>query len=239
MADLSIINTTLSLMDEALVQEKEENKHISTTLGMGSIGDSCTRKLWLNYHTDFQHEPPTAKGYRIFDMGDYIETRVVRDLRRVKGFKVDRNKKRNCYLALDGRFKGYSDGKVWGIPESKVKHILEIKSCNNKNFKIFKKEGIAGHKIYGDKYIFQVQCYMKYSGLRRTMFIIENKDNSDQHMERINYDVNIACKAEAKAIAIIEAKTPPSPIGDESWYLCRWCSHNNAFSCRKDWGTEW
>ena len=79
---------------------------------------------------------------------------------------------------------------------------------------------------------------MKYSGLRRTLFIVENKNTSERYMERIPYDIDIACKAEAKAINIIEAKTPPSPIGDESWFECKWCPHNHGGSCRKDWGEE-
>jgi hypothetical protein len=226
-------------MDEALVQEKQKNKHISTTLGMGVIGDSCPRKLWLNYHTDLAQDNISAKGYRIFDTGDFIEARIVRDLRRA-GIKVNRSKKANRHLGLEGKFKGYSDGIVHGLPESKVRHIFEAKSASDKNFKIFKKEGVAGHKIYGDKYMGQITCYMGFSKIERTLYIIENKDTSERHMERIHFDPELFKRLVTKAWAIIEATTPPSGISDRpDWYECKFCAHNNEESCRKDWGTSW
>ena len=239
MADLTIMDTTLHRMDTALV-EAEKVKPPRDYLGMSEIGDSCARKLWLNYHTD-RTSTASAQGLRIFGMGDLIETRIVRDLRRA-GIKVNRSAKGNTYLQTVysskktsdnvylplGRFMGHSDGRVKGLPESSREHILEAKSCNDKSYKAFVKDGVEGHKTYGAKYTAQVQCYMGVSGIHRALFIIENKNTSERYMERVYFNQRIFTQLKAKAKAIIEATTPPSGISDRpDWYECKFCSHNN------------
>lgn len=233
MADLSFLQETTTL---AVVDRQIESRRVKPRryLGMSELGHNCSRYLWLKVHK----APPekfTARMLRLFDMGHLIEKRVIRDLKKA-GFHVSGTQAK--FKDLNGELKGHCDGIIEGLPESKKPHILEIKSANGKNFKEFVKEGIAGHSL-GSKYLSQVQLYMHYAKLDRALFIVECKETSARHQERIRYDKTEALKLVEKAKAIIEAKTPPRGISDRpDWFACKFCYLNNEEWCRREWRIE-
>jgi hypothetical protein len=108
--------------------------------------------------------------------------------------------------------------------ESSQPHILEIKSANAKSFKQFKDKGVKEHS---PRYYGQVQCYMHYAGLKRAIFIIENKDSSELLQERIHYNESDFQMLREKAADIIEAKVAPRGISVRAdFFICKFCSWN-------------
>src|SRR5574337_807025 len=183
MADLSCLidTTTISKVDKHIEAEAAKEPP-RPYMGMSEIGDPCPRRLWLKYHTNFV-EPFSGRLYRLFETGHIIEKRIVRDLRGA-GYKVNRGKKSNRFSDFDGRFQGHSDGIVSGIEESVKKHILEVKSASDKRFKDFMTKGMESEP----KYKAQCHLYMGYAGLKRCLFVIENKNTSERRQERIRFD---------------------------------------------------
>lgn len=232
MADLSFLyeTSTLGIVDKT-IETAGLAKKPRRYLGMSDIGDECTRRLWIKFHTAYRPEL-SGRILRLFETGSIIERRIVRDLKKA-GLKVSGRQLR--FKDLGGKFKGHCDGIVEGLAESSKPHILEIKSASAKNFKDFLKHGIAGH----DKYHAQVQMYMHYAGLDRAIFILENKDDSSRYQERVKLDRELVEKLKAKAKTIIESKSPPRGISDRpDWYICRMCPLNTDEWCRKDYETD-
>lgn len=231
MADLTFLSeaTTLAAVDRHIEARRVKPRRY---LGMSELGDECSRRLWLKFHK----APPekfSARILRLFDMGNLIEKRVIRDLKKA-GFQVTGTQAK----FKDGKLQGHCDGIVEGLPESKKPHILEIKSANGKSFKEFEKKGVVGHSL-GSKYGSQLQLYMHYAKLDRALFIVECKETSARYQERIRYDKTEALKLVEKANAIIEAKTPPRGISDRpDWFLCRNCYLNTNEWCRREWRIE-
>lgn len=233
MVDLSFIldETTIAKVDEVVASEgaKEAPR---TYLGMSEIGHDCSRYLWLKFHKGFR-DTFDGRMIRLFDTGYLIEKRIVKDLRKA-GYKVNCGKKSNTFV--DGNFRGHSDGIISGLKESKKKHILEIKSMNDKNFKKFLKEGMQASN---PKYYTQAQVYMGYAKLEKAIWIVENKNDSARRQERVSFDKTFFKELQEKARLIIESKAPPKGISeDESWWKCKFCQANNEDWCRKRWEGE-
>lgn len=252
MTDISCINddSTVAEVDRRLekIGRKEKPRDY---LGMSEVGDECYRKLWFILH-DRTTEKFSARTLRIFKAGHRIEADIIRDLE-LAGYKVsgrqkvfrDFQSKCTCSecptLAEDPEphnkwmFKGHSDGILEGILESKVPHVLEVKSCSEKNFKLFLKHGVKDHPVYGEKYYAQAQLYMGYSGIKRTLFIIENKNTSERIQFRVKYVAKDFKALKAKAKIIIEAKYPPPGISENpTWFKCKLCQYNDAKHCRRE-----
>lgn len=234
MADLSFLeaNNELTAIDKMIKSRRDSPRRY---LGMSEIGDPCSRKLWLRLHTDYE---PQFNGrmLRLFRAGHQIEKLIIADLRNA-GYPVFGCQKK--YQDFNGMFKGHPDGFIKGLEESDKLHVLEIKSASDKNFKLFKKTGIQDHSIYGAKYHAQVQCYMGYSGLDRTLFIVENKDTSERYRERIRFNKKEFDQLRTKAQQIIEFVHPPKGLSPRAdWYQCRFCDFNNEEYCRRQWQGE-
>jgi hypothetical protein len=232
MADIGFIQTTLSIVDKYLEARREKRR---VYLGMSEAGHKCSRYLWIKYHTNYQQNH-TARIKRIFELGNLIEKRIIKELKS-SGFII--KSKQGKFDDFNGKFKGHCDGVIYGLVESSMEHILEIKSCNDKNFKLFLKHGIRNHPVYGEKYYAQVQLYMGYSGLKRAMFIVENKNDSKQYQERIKFNKEDFEKFRLKAESIIFSKFPPKGISNRiDWWECKMCPFNNESDCRRLWKGE-
>ena len=233
MADISFLtqHTAIGRVEELEPKPEKSRKY----LGMSEIGDNCKRRLWLKFHKGFK-EVFSPRMRRLFDIGHYIEKRIISDLKRA-GFTVDGKQKE--FKDYKGKFKGHCDGLIQGIPESTKWHILEAKSCNDKNFALFQSGGIQTHPIYGAKYFAQAQCYMGYAGLDRALFIVENKATSERYQERIKLDPQSFLELKAKAGDIITSSVPPKGISLRvDWWECKYCFLNNEKACRNLWPGE-
>lgn len=214
----------IELMEAARASRSNEGKR--HYLGMSSIGDPCRRKLWFRFRGVHGREFD-GKTIMIFRFGDRIEEEIMHWVKlwfsKTKYNKISGQQLE--FSAHHGFFRGHCDGVVGGITSKK--HILEIKSCNDKSFKAFKRYGV---KEKSPTYFGQVQCYMGYAGLERAIFVIQNKNNCDIYTERIYFDENHFSELDQKAFEIITSLFPPDPEHDEKSDVCKWCDF--ALQCR-------
>ena len=196
-------------------------------LGASLIGRRCKRQLWYVFRWAVKHNH-AGRLLRLFNRGHEEENRFIRDLRNigVTVFDVDPTTgKQFQYSACNGHFGGSMDGACQGIPESSKWHVLEFKTSGDKAFQQLKKEGVEKAK---PEHFAQMQCYMHWSGMKRALYMVVNKNDDELYSERIKYDKDIAESYFKKAEEIINAEQAPEGIStDPSWYECKWCDYQS------------
>lgn len=207
-------------------------------LGMSSIGGDCERKLWYGFHFVNPEQSHSQRTGRIFSTGHRAEAFMIADLKRigcevyrwVDGKKVElmgteKTSEQDTCTDIAGHFSGHTDGEVLNVPEApKTSHLLEMKTHNDKSFKDVVKNGVKKSK---PTHWGQVQTYMHYRKLTRTLYIAYNKNDSDYYIERIVYDKDEALDYIRKASAIIMSEVPPACKFPKTWFSCKWCDYRD------------
>jgi len=219
--------TTVSRLYDALEagQESGFRRHLGASL----LGGECRRALWFTFRwaTRARHSGHTL---RLFRRGQLEEAQLVADLR-AAGIEVqDRDPEtgRQFYFSdVGGHVGGSMDAQALGLEEApKTLHVLEFKTHNLKSFRALQDKGVKAAK---PEHWFQMQLYMKWSGLKRAAYIAVSKDNDDIYLERIHYDANAADVLVAKARLVVESPTPLERISEKpEFYLCKWCNHRGV-----------
>jgi len=206
-------------MYEAAILHEKKGKKSRNYLGMSEIGKPCGRALWYNFRGFDPLEIP-GRILMLFRFGDRIEDEVIKYLN-LAGYPVEGQQ--DGFVDLNGLFRGHCDGIVSNVTSRK--HILEVKSANTKKFKMFQSKGVK--KTY-PVYHYQAQCYMGYSGLDRTLFVVQCKDTSEIYTERVYFYKSEFEMLKERARTIIGANEPPAMINND--FECRWC--NQVLNCK-------
>ena len=211
---------TLEAIDAAILAKAENG--FRPHLGASQIGKPCERALWLSFRWTKRASFP-ARVLRVFARGHREEANLTALLEssgiKVSTFDPATGKQ---YRLGGAHFSGSCDGMADGVPESpRVRHIVEYKTSNAKEFGKLRADGVRKAK---PEHYDQMQCYMRWAGLTRALYVSVCKDNDDLHIERIDYDEEHAAKLQTKAERIIYAARMPEPISaDPSWYQCKFC----------------
>lgn len=229
MTKIPVSKDPLVDMLDAIIIEESNKEEQRTYLGASSIGDECARKLW--YKLNGEKEYFDAKTLRKFADGHRTEQVILEWLGHCTGIEL--------YTRGDGgdqigfsyygaKFKGHYDGIARGFPQApKTWHIVEIKCVNERAFKeicvLKEKNEKTAIRLWRPEYYSQVQVYMHQEKLTRSIHIISTPGARDLVSVRTNYDKDHAEAMLAKAARIIDAKSPPERIGDQSFYKCRMC----------------
>jgi hypothetical protein len=209
-------------------------------LGASEIGHECDRYLWLSFRwakpADFD-----GRMLRLFDSGNHQEPRLIADLRAI-GVEVsdrDADGKQWRFDAVGGHFGGSMDAAVLGLPEApKTWSVAEFKTANAKSFAVMTKKGV---KEAQPKHWQQMQLYMGWSGMKRAIYIVVNKDTDDIYTERIEFEKDAFDQAIQRAERIITAPEPAVTIADSAeGFTCKFCRFKDqcygteapAVSCR-------
>jgi hypothetical protein len=196
-------------------------------LGASVIGDeNCLRHLWYSFRWASHHKFD-GRLLRLFERGHREEAWIVEELRalgwEVQDVDPDTGEQRR-FAYFGGHFGGSIDGAVLGVLEApKTWHLLEVKTSNDKRFKLLQKEGVAkaqpGHHA-------QMQIYMHALGLTRALYVCVNKNDDYVYTERVRYDREFAEAILRKAEGVIAAAEPLSKINeDPAWFECKLCDH--------------
>jgi hypothetical protein len=204
-------------------------------LGGSELGEECRRMLWYR----FRHVRKTTfpgRVLRLFETGSKEENRIIHNLRAIgcTVHSVDPSTGRQWeYKACDDHLQTHLDGVVLGLLESpKTWHLLEIKTCNQKYYDHMVKHGCIDSKLV---HWVQMQIMMGLAGLKRAMYIVQNKNTDELYTERIQFDKTAYEALLLKAKAIIFAESPPERIGkDPSFFKCRFCNMSD-FCFGKEW----
>ena len=197
-------------------------------IGPSMMGHPCDRLLWLlNKGKDVK--VISGRTNRIFRHGHIIEDLVVNDLRLAGLDIVDDKEKLKIAINYKGhRMIGELDGVIKsGVPGApRKKHVLEVKSSNDKAFKDLIKNGVQKSK---PQHYIQMQLYMYATGqygkiIDRAFYVVVNKNDDSYYTERVEFDKIIAEYQLDRWVHIIESKEMPMRISqDPSWYQCKFC----------------
>lgn len=219
------LSPTVAAIDAAV--EAVAERAFDKVVRGSSIGHPCERHLWYRFRWAHASTFFDGRMLRLFNTGHVEETRMVEWLR-LAGIGVEdvdpETGEQWEVVAVDGHFKGHTDGKVTGIIEAPaVQHLLECKTHNAKSFEQLKRHGVAASK---PEHVAQMQGYMHLLGLNRAFYLAKNKDTDELYAERLHYDAAQGAALIAKAERIKDAHATPQRVNDDpSYYLCR------SFNC--------
>jgi len=211
---------TLRAIDDAILARSKKEKNRSY-MGGSILGTECDRQLWYDYRTPFKVDDPRVQ--RIFDLGNIIEDYVIRLLKDAGITVYDKDANGDQFGFVDEEIAGHSDGVLLGLPESKQPHLFECKSANDKNFKLFQKDGV---EKTNKKYWVQVHVYMKKLNLENCLFVVMNKNTCELYLERIKLDKFVADHAITRGKEIARMETEPDrKYKNSTFYKCKFCNH--------------
>lgn len=175
------------------------------------MGHPCTRYLVLN-RTHWQEKTlPDHRLQLIFDLGNILETAVIRDLRDA-GIQV--NEQQRGFQWKEYQITGSIDG---AIVDGKKVYPLEIKSCSPFVFdRINSITDMNQSKyLYMRKYPTQLNLYMLMKEQETALFIFKNKVTGAMKEIWMDLDYNLGEQTLLKAEEInrhVECGTLPNPI---------------------------
>lgn len=244
----SLQDPTLLALDEAL--EKAQRLQRRYYLGASAIGESCERKLWLNFRWA-KRSFIEAAGIRRIEDGHRGETVLAGWLRLIPGVDLSTEKEpgaQHNFVDFGGHFRGNCDGLITGLLQSpKRLHVWECKVVNEQKHKklhaLKMSKGEDNALLEWDPiYYAQAQIYMHYFKADRHYLTAGSPGLRDLVSVRTPYVQADAEKFIAKAKRIIFSNRPASKISENpAWYECKFCSfhgmcHNGELprdkSCR-------
>lgn len=188
-------------------------------IGMSDLGHKCQRKIWYDFR--WAYIPKfTPRQLRIFERGDMEEQRVISTL-------IENDMEvisiQDEIVDETGHIKGHIDGLVCNVPGAeKTKHLLEIKTMNDKRFNEYAKQ--ENLETTNFPYYVQINQYMGRLGLSRCLFIVTNKNNEERIYSRIHFDKDNFTEYKEIGFDILTAEYPPKRIGSRVWYECKFCN---------------
>jgi hypothetical protein len=204
-------------------QHYEDHFEPRTHLGLSQCGHECPRYLWLKYH-GHQEPSPDGRVLRLFELGNVVEDLVVNDLERA-GYTVTCQQEPVKFNWGETVLPGHTDGRITGLQQSSKVHLLEIKSCNDKRYKLLKKDG---YSKWSATYKFQVMAYMLGLDLDRCLVVVYNKNTSELYTERIKLDKQwIIDKLEYVFNVITQENLPDGICPNATWWKSRFCGFRN------------
>ena len=172
----------------------------------------------------------SGRMLRIFEAGHRFEEMIIRWLR-LAGFDL-RTQKRNGdqfgFSAAAGRFGGHIDGVIVGGPDVGIEYpaLFEHKALKASSWQDVVKQGVKASKPI---YWAQVQVYMAYLAVERTLFVALDKDTQALCYELISFDPPAAQLLSDKAVAVIRAAAVgellPRISDNPDFFICRFCPY--------------
>lgn len=221
---------TLTAIDSAM--ESLQDISPRPYIGMSSIGDPCSRKLWYRFRfaLENKHDAATIKRFEDGHAGEALQATRLRMVAGIELKTENEVGEQFGFSLLGGHLRGHMDGAVLGLLQSpKTWHVWEHKQVGEKKFEQLKKlKESKGEKealkAWDEIYYGQAITYMAASGMTRHYLTCSTPGGRDTISVRTNFDRAHADRLFARAQMIIDANTPPEGISrNPSWYLCKWC----------------
>jgi ribosomal protein S27E len=186
--------------------------------GMSSIGDPCARKLQYNMYMASGEGQLNMRIMRLFNVGHAFET-VLFEILKDSGIHVYDSQ--SSYVDENEMWFGHSDGEFMF---NDIKYLLEVKTHNDKSFKLLQKSGVKKSK---PAHYDQMTMYMGYGGFERGLYAACNKNDSDLYFEEVVFDPKHFEKLKSKSVDVIASDILLPRIGNstESWFECKFCDH--------------
>lgn len=201
------------IITKKLDQKKDEPR---AYIGASSIGNACDRAIWYGLHKP-DKKIVTAKQRITFEIGHKLETMLI-EMMVAAGLLITTPYVYACREYP--MFQGNADAMLvdW---TTKPICIIEIKTAKDASFRIFQTKGV---RLWYPEYYDQMQSYMGMSGIHSATLIAINKDTSDLHDEKIQFDQERYQFLVKKAKRIGESESEPPRINQSpSFFRCKLC----------------
>ena len=190
-------------------------------MGASTLGHACDRWLWLSFRWAVQPKFP-GRILRLFRRGHREEEVIIDDLRAI-GLtinKVDSQHRVDFGSHVSGSIDAIIESGTVGAPASR--HIAEFKTGSKKMFDTLTKDGVQ--KAKPEHYV-QMQTYMMGAKINRALYLTVCKDDDRLHVERVEFDKDVAQKAVARGQRIALSDRMPEPVNADpaTWYQCKYC----------------
>jgi hypothetical protein len=199
-------------------------------LGGSRVGEACARRL--AYEVVGVPEDPErgfdGRTLRIFAVGHAFEDLTINWLR-AAGFDLrtrDRRGRQFGFSTAGGRLRGHIDGVILAGPDVGIAWpaLFEHKALNDRGWNAVRERGVMAAKPV---YWAQVQLYMGYLEVERTLLTALNKNTQALHHELVPFDAAAAQRLSDRAVEILRAvearELPPRVASTPEHYACRFC----------------
>lgn len=222
--------TADAIMAALVAEAADRPQYEGYGIGASALGNECDRALWYGLRWVSPAEAMKGRTLRIFERGNWEETRLIADLRRAGLDVLDRDEdtgRQWVFSQADGFLRGKADGRCWGVIEApKAEHVLEIKSLKAADFRAIVKHGLLKAK---PEHWHQLHAGMAGLGVARGLYVGTNKDTEEVLTERVRFDAEVALRQEARVSRIVAADDPPGRVSDKAdAFSCRFCQHKAA-----------
>jgi hypothetical protein len=132
------------------------------------------------------------------------------------------------FSVAGGRLRGHIDGVIVGGPGVGIEYpaLFEHKALKSSSWQDVVKQGVRASKPI---YWAQVQVYMAYLAVERTLFVALDKDTQALRYELVSFDPPAAQALSDKAVAVIRAAAVgellPRVSDDPDFFICRLCPY--------------
>lgn len=202
---------------QALERRQGERNDFNRWIGASMIGHPCRRFVAYSFRCAF-HNAFKGQTLRIFDNGNKAEDRIVADLEATDKIKVS---ERQTQLNLEGG-RGHVGVTLDGVSfEDGQYRVLEMKTANAKSFKELAAKGVMQAKR---QHYCQMQFGMLVTGLLGAIYVAENKDTQELHIEYVRYNYDVAVGLASLAIAVLDGKEQVRCNEKPDWFECQWCA---------------
>jgi len=232
------IATKLSDKIESESCESKPRMH----LGASEIGTECDLEAWLSFRW-VTYSKITPRQKRLLARGDKEEF-IFEDILREAGCTVFTKDvttgEQFRILDYDGHFGGSLDGIVLGVEDIPNEWMLaEFKTSAEKYFrplygydgktKRYDRTKGKGVRVIQPKHYAQMQIYMHYKGLKKTLYCAVNKNDDKHYFEIVDYNPNIIPKLQERARQAIFSPTRPKRITNRPGdFRCILCKHQGV-----------
>lgn len=201
----------------ALEAQQGERNDFNRWIGASMIGHPCRRYVAYSFRCAF-HNAFKGQTLRIFENGNKAEDRLMADLEATGKIKVS---ERQTQLNLDGG-RGHVGVTLDGVIfEGGQYGVLEMKTMNSKGFKELVAKGVLQAKR---QHYCQMQFGMLLTGLMSALYVAENKDTNELHLEYVRYNADVAEALAALARAVLGGAEQVRCNENPEWFECKWCS---------------
>jgi len=207
----------LDALQDALNRETQSG-YRAKTISASTIGHECDAYIAYNLR-GFLRAPRQARSQRILDLGQTLETEVVRALR-AAGLEIDTHQNdgsQHMRTAYNGLVKVLCDGltTIDGKPA-----ILEIKSANKSRWTDLHEYGL---ELHSQTYWMQCQLMMWLFCIKQCLFVSYCKDDSAMHVELVRYDEFDVAWAKHRIDGILEDRETHRCAAEPQDWRCKAC----------------
>jgi hypothetical protein len=198
---------------------KVTKQELRPYLGLSGIGHSCHRYLQYYHYWAF-YEYHESRMLRLFGVGHRSEDTMKADLLTIG---IDTHGDQTEIIGAGGHWRGHIDDLGYFLNAEFEEFLVEYKTHSDANFKAMKKGSIKRTK---SMHYDQMQSYIDGLGLKKGLYMAENKNTSAYHFEWIEKDEERISELKMKQMEVIASDVLLPRVGSNSktWFECKMCS---------------